>query len=249
MSEDLRVSSSDGICEVRISRPKTKNSFLTTMYGELTGILDAADADDGVRVVLVHGEDGNFSSGNDLRDFVENPPTSAQSAVFRFIQRLHSFSKPIIAAVDGFAVGIGTTMLLHCDLVYATPRSKFLLPFMNLAVIPEAASTLLLPRGAGLRLASEMLFFGDVFDVQTASTAGLVSQVIPAEDLLAHARKRAAQLAGQPVGVVRATKALLKRELNAAIAERIDMEAEAFCKTLREPAAQAAIEAFLTKKK
>jgi enoyl-CoA hydratase/carnithine racemase len=153
MSEDLQVSTSDGICEVRISRPKTKNSFLSTMYGELTRALDGADADDGVRVVLVHGEGGNFSSGNDLNDFVDSPPTNAQSAVFRFLQRLHAFGKQVIAAVDGFAVGIGTTMLLHCD-------------------------------------------------------------------------------------VVRATKALLKQGLNAAIAERIDVEAETFCKTLREPAAR-----------
>jgi enoyl-CoA hydratase/carnithine racemase len=219
------------------------------MYGELTRALDGADADDVVHVVLVHGEGGNFSSGNDLKDFVENPPTSAQSPVFRFLQRLHAFGKPVIAAVDGFAVGIGTTMLLHCDVVYATPRSKFLLPFINLAVVPEAASTLLLPRAAGLRLASEILFFGEVFDVQTASAAGLVSRVIPEEELLGHARKRAAQLAKQPAGVVRATKALLKQELNPAIAERIDVEAETFCKTLREPAARAAIEAFLSKKK
>lgn len=249
MSEDLRITTADGVCEVQISRPNTKNSFLTTMYSDFAATLERADADGDVRVVLVHGDGGNFSSGNDLKDFVENPPTSAQSTVFRFMQTLHGFSKPIIAAVDGFAVGVGTTMLLHCDIVYATPRSKFLLPFMNLAVVPEAASTLLLPRGAGLRLASEMLLFGDVFDVQTASAAGLVSRVIPEDELLGHAKKRAAQLAKKPTGVVRATKALLKRELNEAIAERIDTEAEIFCKTLQEPAAQAAIDAFLNKKR
>ncbi len=142
MSEDLRITTADGVCEVQISRPNTKNSFLTTMYSDFAATLERADADGDVRVVLVHGDGGNFSSGNDLKDFVENPPTSAQSTVFRFMQTLHGFSKPIIAAVDGFAVGVGTTMLLHCDIVYATPRSKFLLPFMNLAVVPEAASTL-----------------------------------------------------------------------------------------------------------
>jgi enoyl-CoA hydratase/carnithine racemase len=249
MSEDLQITTADGVCEVQISRPKTKNSFLTTMYSEFAATLERVDADDDVRVVLVHGEAGNFSSGNDLKDFIENPPTSAQSTVFRFMQTLHGFSKPIIAAVDGFAVGIGTTMLLHCDVVYATPRSKFLLPFMNLAVVPEAASTLLLPRDAGLRLASEMLLFGDVFDVETASAAGLVSRVIPEDELLGHAKKRAAQLSKKPASVVRETKALLKRELSAAIAERIDAEAEIFCKMLQAPPAQAAIAAFVNKKK
>ena len=248
MSEDLQITTADGVCEVQISRPKTKNSFLTTMYSEFAATLERVDADDDVRVVLVHGEAGNFSSGNDLQDFIENPPTSAQSTVFRFMQTLHGFSKPIIAAVDGFAVGIGTTMLLHCDVVYATPRSKFLLPFMNLGVVPEAASTLLLPRDAGLRLASEMLLFGDVFDVHTASAAGLVSKVVAEEELLGHAKKRASQLAKKPLGVVLETKALLKRELNAAIAERIDAEAEIFCKTLQEPPAQAAIAAFVNKR-
>ena len=249
MSKDLQITTTDGVCEVQISRPKTKNSFLTTMYSDFAAILEEADADDDVRVVLVYGDGGNFSSGNDLADFVENPPTSARSTVFRFMQALHGFSKPVIAAVDGFAVGIGTTMLLHCDIVYATPRAKFLLPFMNLAIVPEAASTLLLPRGAGHRLASEMLLFGDVFDVEAASTAGLVSRIIPEDELIAHAKKRAAQLAKKPTGVVRATKALLKCELNEAITERIDTEAEIFCRTLQEPPAQAAIEAFLNKKK
>ncbi len=249
MTEDLRITTADGVCEIQISRPESKNSFGGTMYRDFASALERVEADDEVRVVLVHGAEGNFSSGNDLRDFVHNPPTSAQSMVFRFMQTLHAFSKPIMAAVDGFAVGIGTTMLLHCDIVYATPGAKFLLPFMNLAVVPEAASTLLLPRHAGLRLASEMLLFGEVFDVETASAAGLVSRVVPPDELLSHARSRASQLAKRPPQVVRETKALLKRELAEAIAARIDVEAELFCKTLREPPAQAAIERFLRRKK
>lgn len=249
MSEDFQIETADGICEIQITRPKTKNSFVSTMYRELAEALERMEADDDVRVVLIHGAGDDFSSGNDLRDFVHNPPTSAQSAVFRFMQTLHGFSKPIIAAVDGFAVGIGATMLLHCDIVYATPRAKFLLPFINLAVVPEAASTLLVPRTAGLRVASELLLFGEVFDVETASAAGLVSRLVPESELLPHARKRAAQLAKRAPSVVRETKALLKRELSEAIAERIDLEAELFCKTLREPPAQEAIQAFLNKTK
>jgi enoyl-CoA hydratase/carnithine racemase len=248
MSGDLQVSIAEGVCEIQINRPQTKNSFVHTMYREFAEALEQAGADDDVRVALVYGAAENFSSGNDLKDFVLNPPTSAKSTVFRFMQTLHGFSKPMLAAVDGFAVGIGTTMLLHCDVVYATPRAKFLLPFLNLGVIPEAASTLLLPRTAGLRLASEMLLFGEMFDVNTALAAGLVSRVIESEELMAHARKRAAQLAQRPANVVRQIKALLKRELDQAIAERIDIEAELFCATLREPPAQEAIQAFLRKK-
>lgn len=249
MSDDLEIQIANGVCEIQIHRPSTKNSFVHAMYREFAEVLEQVEGDDDVRVILVYGADENFSSGNDLEDFVLNPPTSAKSPAFRFMRTLHEFGKPLLAAVDGFAVGIGTTMLLHCDVVYATPRAKFLLPFLNLGVVPEAASTLLLPRAAGLRLASEMLLFGEAFDVVTALAAGLVSRVIEPGQLMTHARSRAAQLAQRPANVVRQTKAMLKRELDEMVAERIDIEAELFCATLREPPAQEAIQAFLRKKK
>ncbi|MDH3199821.1 MAG: enoyl-CoA hydratase-related protein [Myxococcales bacterium] len=249
MSEDLIVAIADGVCEVQIARPQTKNSFLASTYADLRALLEQVDADDAVSVVLVYGQGGNFSSGNELGDFLENPPTSAQSIAIRFMHTLHRFTKPLIAAVDGFAVGIGTTMLLHCDIVYATESAKFLMPFVNLAVVPEAASTLLLPERAGLRLASELLYFAEAFDTEVAERAGLVSRIVPRDELLPFARKRAALLASKPVVAVRETKKLLRQDPTGAIAERIDQEAEIFCKMLQEPPAQAAIRRFLNKKK
>jgi len=247
--ENLQVSTADRICEVEISRPKTKNSFSTAMYAGFTEVLRKADADDDVRVLLVHGAEGNFSSGNDLKDFVQNPPTGVDSAVFQFMHAIAGFSKPIIAAVDGFAVGIGSTMLLHCDLVYATERSKFVLPFVNLALVPEAGSTQLLPQRAGHRLASELLLFGEPFDAETAIRAGLVNRVVPSEELLAFAQKRAAQLAAKPPAAVRETKALLKAPQTESLARCMDTEGQMFIRLLAEPHAQEALSAFLEKRK
>ena len=247
MAEDLIVAIADGVCEVQIARPQTKNSFLASTYADLRELLERVDRDDAVSVVLFYGQGEDFSSGDDLEDFLENPPTSAQSIAIRFMHTLHSFSKPLIAAVDGFAVGIGTTMLFHFDIVYATETAKFLMPFVNLALVPEAASTLLLPQRAGLRLASELVYFAEAFDTEVAERAGLVSRIVPRDELLSFARKQAAVLASKPVAAVRATKKLLRQEHADAIAERIDAEAEVFCKMLQEPPAQAAIRKFLNK--
>ncbi len=247
--ENLRVSTAQHVCEVEISRPQTKNSFSTEMYAGFSEVLRKADADDEVRVLLVHGAEGNFSSGNDLKDFAQNPPTTSDSGPFEFLQALAVFRKPMIAAVDGFAVGIGATMLLHCDLVYATERAKFVLPFVNLALVPEAGSTLLLPQRAGHRLASELLLFGEPFDTRTAIQAGLVNRVVPGDELLAFVRKRAAQLAAKPPAAVRETKALLKSHDAESLDRCIRVEAETFLRLLAEPHAQEAIHAFLEKRK
>ncbi len=249
MSEDLKVAIADGVCELQIARPQTKNSFLASMYADFRSLLERVDADDAVSVVLVHGQGENFSSGNDLRDFLENPPTSPQSIAIRFMHTLHGFTKPLMAAVDGFAVGIGATMLLHCDIVYATASAKFLMPFVNLALVPEAGSTLLLPQRAGLRLASELFYFAEAFDTEVAERAGLVSRIVPRDELLPFARKRAGLLASKPVAAVRETKRLLRQDPAGAIVDRIDAEAEIFCKMLQEPLAQAAIRGFLDEKK
>jgi len=247
--ENLKVSTARRVCEVEISRPKTKNSFSTAMYADFSEVLRTADADDEVRVLLVHGAEGNFSSGNDLKDFAENPPTGSDNGPFDFIKALTEFSKPMIAAVDGFAVGIGATMLLHCELVYATERAKFVLPFVNLALVPEAGSTLLLPQRAGHRLASELLLFGEPFDTATAIQAGLVNRLVPADELLPFARKRASQLAAKPPAAVRETKALLKAQQAESLERCVHTEAEIFLRLLAEPHAQEAIHAFLEKRK
>ena len=247
--DNLRVSTVDRVCEVEIARPKTKNSFSTAMYAGFAELLRKADADHEVRVLLVHGAEGNFSSGNDLKDFAENPPADSDSGPFHFIHALAEFSKPMIAAVDGFAVGIGSTMLLHCDLVYATERAKFVLPFVNLALVPEAGSTLLLPQRAGHRLASELLLFGEPFDAETAIAAGLVNRIVPTDELLPFCRKRATQLAAKPPAAVRETKALLKAQQAEPLDHCIRTEGETFLRLLAEPHAQEAIHAFLEKRK
>jgi len=247
--ENLNVTTADRVCEVEISRPKTKNSFSAAMYADFAELLRKVDVDDEVRVLLVHGAEGNFSSGNDLKDFADNPPSNTSEGAFQLLHGLAVFSKPMIAAVDGFAVGIGSTLLLHCDLVYATERAKFVLPFVNLALVPEAGSTQLLPQRAGHRLASELLLFGEPFDSETAIQAGLVNRVVPSSELLAFARKRAAQLAAKPPAAVRETKALLKAAGAESLTQCINTEGETFLRLLAEPHAQEAIHAFLEKRK
>src|SRR5579859_2852641 len=184
----INAHTSDGACEIAMARPQRKNALTLAMYAAMTEALEAAGRDDAVRAVLIRGEGGSFTSGNDLGDFMQSPPTDENSPVLRFLAKLSAFDKPLVAAVEGHAIGIGTTMLLHCDLVYAAPSARFQLPFVNLALVPEAASSFLLPRLAGHVHAAELLFFGEPFDAATARDLGIVNAV--ADDVTAHARGR-----------------------------------------------------------
>lgn len=240
---------SEGVFEIIFDRAEKKNALTTAMYSALAAALDQAQADAAVRVVLIRGNGGVFTAGNDLGDFLANPPKDAQAPVFVFIDKLAFFPKPIVAAVDGLAVGLGTTLLLHCDLVLADPGTRFILPFVNLGLVPEAASTLLLPQRVGHVRAAEMLLLGQTFNAQTALECGLVNGVVTAGTVYAEAKNKALALARQPAASVRETKRLLKAPLETALRETLARETSAFLNRLPSPEAREAFAAFAEKRK
>ena len=219
------------VAEIVFDRPQKRNAITVAMYAAMADAVEAAEADDSVRVVLFHGRGGAFTAGNDLADFLANPPDSPERPVFRFLRALAAARKPLVAAVEGPAVGIGTTMLLHCDFVLAADTARFALPFVNLGLVPEAASSLLLPRLVGYQRAAELLMLGEPFDAVTAERIGLVGRVGPAADLLAAARALADRLAAKAPEALRATKALLK-SASGSVAERLVEEAAVFARQL-----------------
>ena len=235
----------DGVLEITMDRPARKNALSIAMYAEMTSALVRASADDAIRVVSIRGASGVFTSGNDLDDFLRSPPVGESSPVSRFLDAWTTFEKPLVAAVEGHAIGIGTTMLLHCDLVYAADTARFALPFVNLALVPEAASTFLLPRLMGHARAAELLFFGEPFDAVTARQLGLVNAVMPAGELLAETRRRTSELAAKPQGALRATKRLLKAPTATATRERMQAEGAEFVVRLRSPEVIEALSARL----
>ncbi|MFU8805870.1 MAG: enoyl-CoA hydratase [Bradymonadaceae bacterium] len=237
------------VLELIINRPETKNALTLAMYESLVKGLEEADQNDAIRVVLIRGAGGNFTSGNDLKDFMQDPPMDQSSPVFRFLTALLGARKPILAAVDGFAIGIGTTMLLHCDLVYATTTARFQLPFINLAVVPEAASSLLLPRMMGHQRAAELLFFGDGFGSEKAQELGFLNGIVAPEELEAAVRTRALKLAEKPPAALLETKKLLKRAPTDEIAEAMRFEAAIFAERLGSPEFAEAVSAFFEKRK
>jgi enoyl-CoA hydratase/carnithine racemase len=182
----------DRVLRIEIARPEKKNSLTLDMYRAMADALDAAAADGGVRAVLVHGTRDCFTAGNDLKDFLERPPHAGEEGpTFRFLRGLAQFPKPLIAAVNGPAVGIGTTMLLHCDLVFAAPGARFQMPFVPLGLVPEAGSSFLLPRIAGYQRAAELLLLGQPFTAEKALAAGFVTEIVPEAELFERARGRA----------------------------------------------------------
>lgn len=249
MSEHIVATVADRIARIEIRRPEKKNALTGEMYTAMANALDAAEADNGVRVIVIHGQPGVFTSGNDLADFLNTPPTGDDAPVFRFLHGFSRLKKPFVAAVSGVAVGVGTTMLLHCDLVYADNSARFLMPFVNLGLCPEAGSSLLLPMIAGHVRAAEMLMLGEPFDAVTAHEIGLINAVVPAEQLLDHTLERARKLAAQPPAAVRITKELLKRGKATLIAETMSEEGRLFKERLSSPEAREAFTAFFEKRK
>jgi enoyl-CoA hydratase/carnithine racemase len=219
------------------------------MYEVLARTLAEASADQAVRVVVFAGNEQIFCAGNDLGDFVENPPVTSDAPVWQFLRALAAFPKPVIAAVCGAAVGIGTTMLLHCDLVFSSDNARFSLPFVNLGLCPEAASSLLLPKLAGYQRAAEALLLGEPFDAQAALAMGLVNRILPAHEVLAHARAQADKLVAKALSAVIAAKSLLKAGERLAIQQRMTEEAEIFGRMVSGAAAREAIAAFSEKRK
>ncbi len=249
MNEHVVTDCRDGILTVEIRRPEKKNALTAAMYGALADALEHADADDAVRVVLIHGQPEAFTAGNDLRDFLDDPPRGVDAPVFRFIHCLRALEKPLVAAVTGVAVGIGTTLLLHCDLAYCGEGSRFQLPFVNLGLCPEAASSVLLPRLAGHVRAAELLLLGEPFSAGKALEIGLVNEVLPDDRVLARARERAGQLARQPAAAVRLAKTLMKSADADLVRHAMNREAAHFRERLDSAAAKEAFAAFFEKRR
>ena len=248
MSEHILTELRDGILRIEIRRPEKKNALTSPMYAAMADALDRAAREDAVRVVLIHGQPGVFTAGNDLADFL-NGPGDPDRPVFRFLRGIAAAPKPLIAAVSGNAVGIGTTMLLHCDLVYAGESARFQLPFVNLGLCPEAASSLLLPRLVGHQRAAELLFFGEPFDAARAREIGLVNAIHAEAVLLDAALERARKLTTLPAASLRATKMLLKKAPSAMVTQAMLDEGTVFQQRLSSPEAKEAFSAFLEKRK
>ena len=249
MSAHVLTDTKDRIARIELARLDKKNALTAEMYQAMADALAAAENDAQVRAVLIHGKPDCFTAGNDLKDFLERPPHGESSPVFQFLQRISTAKKPIVAAVGGVAVGIGTTMLLHCELVYAAPNARFQMPFVPLGLVPEAGSSYLLPALAGYQRAAELLLLGQPFGADKALAAGLVTGVVPEAELLDTARNVARALAALPPASVRATKALMKRRHAKAVAEQMAEEGSLFRERLASPEAKEAMSAFLEKRK
>jgi enoyl-CoA hydratase/carnithine racemase len=218
------------------------------MYATMAEALAQAATDPAVRVVVFQGHESIFSAGNDIGDFLNQPPTTQESPVFRFLRGIATFEKPLLAAVAGPAVGIGTTMLFHCDLVYAGDNAAFSMPFVNLGLCPEAASSLLAPRMFGYHRAAEALLMGEPFFAEAAQEVGLVNRVVPPTEVNGYAQAQARKLAGKPLSSLIETKRLMKGDTQAVL-QKMDEEGKSFGRMLREPAAKEAFGAFMEKRK
>lgn len=249
MSEHVRIEVAGPVMTLRIDRPEKKNAITSAMYTALSDGLDRAGGDAAIRVVVIAGSSGMFTSGNDLEDFLGATRIDGDTPIARFLHTLSVFEKPLVAAVAGPAVGIGTTMLLHCDLAYAADTAVLQMPFVSLGLVPEAASSLLLPQLVGMAKAAELLYFGASLGAAEAERLGIVNGVVAADRLEAHVAERAAALARQPAAAVRATKRLLRRSAAGTVAERIAEESAIFSDRLRSPEAVEAITAFMEKRK
>jgi enoyl-CoA hydratase/carnithine racemase len=250
VSDLIRIDRTRSTLVITLARADKRNALTLDMYTAMTEALASASADREIRAVLFHGEGKAFSTGNDLQDFVTNPPDGEGHPVVRFLQAIRSFDKPLLAAVHGWCVGIGTTMLLHCDLVYAAADSRFKMPFTQLALVPEAASSLLVPNLVGHRIASELLLLGDAFDSAKAQQWGFVNEVLDdADAALARALERADELAALSPTSIRLSKQLLKRAQAQAVVDTMAEEVSHFAPLLKGPEFAEAAAAFFEKRK
>ncbi len=247
MEDTLLTHIADGVLTITMNRPARRNALTGAMYARFTAALRAAETDQAVRAVLIRGVPGAFSAGNDLQDFLAAGEVRDSRPAHHLIRALTDCTLPLVAAVDGVAVGIGTTMLLHCDFVLASLAAKFALSFINLGLCPEAGASLLLPRLAGYQKAAELLLLGETFDVATAQSIGLVGEVLESKDLLPRAEIIASKLADKPRAAMRLSKALLRRA-EEPLAARVDVEIRDFTELLRGAAAREIMAAFLEKR-
>ena len=248
----IKTATINGVATIEIARPEKKNALTVEMYQAMADALAAAGADGGVRAILVTGQPGIFTSGNDLEDFMARAPSGdnpMDSPVFRFMSALSACDKPVVAAVTGAAIGIGTTMLLHCDLVYVSDEARLAMPFVSLGLVPEFASSLIVPRLIGHAKAAEKLLLGDPFTGADAVEFGIANAVLPAGEVAAHARRVAERFNALPPGAVRDSKRLMRAADRAAVQEAVQAEARIFGDRLRSPEAAEAFQAFFQKRK
>ena len=246
---DILTHTDAGVMTITFNRLDKKNSITSSMYAAMADAVAQAAADPAVRVVVFQGHESIFSAGNDIGDFLNQPPSTQESPVFRFLRGIATFEKPLLAAVAGPAVGIGTTMLFHCDLVYAGDNAAFSMPFVNLGLCPEAASSYLAPRMFGYHRAAEALLMGEPFFAETAQEVGLVNRVVPPTEVNGYAQAQARKLAAKPLTSLIATKRLMKGGDQQAVLQKMDEEGRDFGRMLREPAAKEAFGAFMEKRK
>ncbi|KFI06326.1 enoyl-CoA hydratase [Massilia sp. BSC265] len=251
---DMLINKANGLLTIEFNRLERKNAITAAMYQMMADALLDAEQDTAIRAILIAGKPEIFTAGNDLDDFMKNSapvpgvPSEARP-VFQFMRALHGSTKPVIAAVAGAAIGIGTTMLMHCDLVYCADNAKFSVPFTQLGLCPEFGSSLLLPQLAGYPRAAEKLLLGEAFGAQEAFEMGLVTRVLPAAELRTFAEQQAAKLVALPAASIRTTKALMKRPRLEGIEAAIAAENERFAAMLLAPEAKEAFTAFFEKRK
>src|SRR6266568_316676 len=246
--DDILTERAGSILRIQLNRPKRRNAMTSGMYVTLADILKNAARDELTRVVLWHGAGDSFCAGNDIEDFLKNPPGPGESPQAQLMHALIEFDKPLIAAVQGAAIGGGTTMLLHCDFVYAGESAKFQMPFINLAVVPEFGSSCSVPARTGHLRAAELILLGLPFDARRAADLGLVTQVISDQDLLTAATETVRALAGKPAGALQASKRLMKAPFREQIKTAIKAEIEEFSAHVRSVDAKEALRAFLEKR-
>ncbi len=249
MSENIAIERDGHIQHVSIRRLAKKNALTNDMYIALAGALNGANSDDGIRVTIISGEPGCFTAGNDINDFLSYAQEGAlPDGVLKFLKALTETQKPLILAVDGPAIGIGTTMCFHADLVYATKNALFSTPFLDLGLIPEAASSYLMPKTMGHARAFEMLVLGEGYSAEAAREAGIVNAILDSEDLIPHVSRIAARLAAKPPAALKIARQLMRldQEITVKVMEK---ECELFAAQLKSPEAVAAFTAFLSKSK
>lgn len=246
---DILTSSDAGVMTITLNRVEKKNAITSAMYTAMADALQSAADDTDIRVIVFQGQETFFCAGNDIGDFLNHPPTAGDAPVYRFLKTISTFPKPLVAAVCGVAVGVGTTLLLHCELVYAGDNAAFSLPFANLGLCPEAASSLLAPQMFGYHRAAEVLLLGEPFKADAALAMGLVNRVVPAAEANAMAQAQARKLATKPMSSLLEIKRLMKKGQAANVAQQMADEGVSFARMLQEPAAKEAFTAFMEKRK
>ncbi len=245
----VRCETANGIARIELARPERKNAIDTEMYGLLAQAIEAAGRDEDVRALVLHGSPEVFCAGNDIQDFLDRPPASADSTALRFMRALADQEKPVIAAVNGAAVGIGATLLMHCDLVICADNAMFSMPFVSLGLCPEFASSLLLPLSAGYHKAAEKILFGEPISAEEALDMGLVNRLVPPAQVLEVALHQARRFLALPPAAVRASKRLLKAPWRAAVDQAMGAEFESFRERLASEESREALRAFLERRK